>query len=62
MSKILAWLVVIHAVTLRSCAGHLSFGALRGVPLWYSRVPAGDVTCKLYCTSDVDATPRNKSK
>jgi len=28
--KILAWLVVIHAVTRRSCAGHLSIGASRG--------------------------------
>jgi len=22
---------------------------LAGVPLWHSRVPAGDVTCELYC-------------
>ena len=28
--KILAWLAVIHAVTRRSCAGHLSIGASRG--------------------------------
>jgi len=40
---------VIHAVTLRSCARHVSIGALRGAPLWYSRVPVGDVTCELYC-------------
>jgi len=43
-------LMIIHAVTRRSCAGHVSIGALRGVLLWHSRVPAGDVTCELYCT------------
>jgi len=41
--------VVIHAITLRSCARHVSIGASQGAPLWYSRVPVGDVTCELYC-------------
>ena len=52
-TKILAWLAIIHAVTRRSCAGHVSIGGSRGVPLWHSRVPAGDVTCELYCTCTV---------
>jgi len=49
--KILAWLVVIHAVTLRSCVRHVNIGASQGAPLWYSQVPAGNVTCELYCMS-----------
>ena len=48
-SKILTWLVVIHAVTHRCCAGHLNIKTSRGAPLWYSRVRAGDITCELYC-------------
>jgi len=48
-SKNTAWLVFIQAVTLRPCAWHVSIGASQGAPLWYSRVPAGDVTCELYC-------------
>ena len=47
--KILAWLVFIHEVTLKPCAWHVSIGASQGAPLWYSRMPAGDVTCELYC-------------
>ena len=47
--KILVWLGIIHAVTRRSCAGHVSIGASPGVPLWHSRVPEGDLTCELYC-------------
>ena len=39
----------IHAVTPRPCAWHVSIGASQGAPLWYSRVPAGNVTCELYC-------------
>jgi len=55
--KILTWLAVIHAVTCRSCAGHLSIGASRGVPLWHSRVPAGDITCELYCSNLISGKP-----
>ena len=29
---------------------HVSIGASRGAPLWYSQMPAGDVTCELYCS------------
>ena len=47
-------MAIIHAATRRSCAGNVSIGASQGVPLWHSRVPAGDVTCELYCSlSDV---------
>ena len=28
-------------------------GASQGAPLWHSRVPAGDVTCELYCSTHV---------
>ena len=47
--KVLAWVAIIHAVTRRSCAGHVSIGASQGVPLWHLRVSAGDITCELYC-------------
>ena len=30
----------------------LAQGMLQGVPLWHSRVPAGDVTCELYCMAE----------
>ena len=30
--------------------GESQHWGLAGVPLWYSRVPAGDVTCELYCS------------
>jgi len=30
---------------------HVSIGTSQGAPLWYLQVPAGDVTCELYCIS-----------
>jgi len=31
---------------------HVIVGASRGAPLRYSQVPASDVTCELYCSSN----------